>query len=140
LGLTEESLAECGALARRALKLSPKSGMANRILAVTLYHQAYMGIIPCSKAVTDRLYLHARAAIASDDVDEYCHWAMCCAHLLRKEHRLAIASLRRGLNVNPSCSLLHGSMGTVLAWSGEPDPSIESNELALRMNPQDPAN
>jgi adenylate cyclase len=140
LGLTEESLAECGALARRALQLDDKSGLANRILAMTLYHQAYMGFIPCSKVVIDQIYLHAEAAIESDDFDEFCYWAMCCAHLLRKEHALAVASLRRGLKINPNCSLLYGSMGTVLAWSGEPDDSIENNELALRMNPQDPAN
>jgi TolB-like protein len=140
LGLTEDSLAECGSLARRALQLDSRNGMANRTLAVTLYHQAYMGFIPWSKDTVDRLYEHAQAAIESGDADEYCHWAMCCAHLLRKEHGLAIASLRRGLKINPNCSLLHGSMGTVLAWCGQHDGSIECNELALRMNPQDPAN
>jgi TolB-like protein len=140
LGLTEESLAECGSLARRALELDSRSGMANRLMAITLYHQTYMGFIPWSQAVIDRLYLHAKAAVESDDADEYCHWAMCCAHLLRKEHALAIGSLRRGLNINPNCSLLYGSMGTVLAWDGQHDRSIESNELALRVNPQDPSN
>jgi adenylate cyclase len=99
-----------------------------------------MGFIPWSQTVIDRLYLYATAAIESDDADEYCHWAMCCAHLLRKEHALAIASLRRGLKINPNCSLLHGSMGTVLAWDGQHDRSIECNELVLRINPQDPSN
>jgi adenylate cyclase len=140
LGLTEESLAECGALARRALELDDKSGMANRLMAITLYHQTYMGFIPWSQGVIDQLYLHAKAAIESDDADEYCHWAMCCAHLLRKEHALAIASVRRGLKINPNCSLLYGSMGTILAWDGQHERSIESNELALRVNPQDPSN
>jgi TolB-like protein len=140
LGLTEESLAECGGLARQALELDSKSGMANRLMAITLYHQTYMGFIPWSQGVIERLYLHAQAAIESDHADEYCHWAMCCARLLRKEHALAIASLRRGLKINPNCSLLYGSMGTVLAWSGQHDRSIESNELALRVNPQDPSN
>jgi TolB-like protein len=139
LRLTEESLAECGALAGRVLELDSKSGMGNCLLAVTLYHH-YMGFIPWSQTVIDRLYLHATAAIGSDDADEYCHWAMCCAHLLRNEHALAIASLRRGLKINPNCSLLHGSMGTVLAWDGQHEHSIECNELVLRINPQDPSN
>jgi TolB-like protein len=140
LGLTEDSLAECGALARQALEQNHKSGMSNRLLAVTLYHQIYMGFIPWSQEAIDRLYLHAKAAIESDDADEYCHWAMCCAHLLRKEHALAIAAVRRGLKINPNCSLLHGSMGTILAWDGQHNRSIECNELALRINPQDPSN
>jgi len=140
LSLTEESLAECGDLATRALELDSRSGMAHRLLATTLYHQTYMGFIPWSQKVVDRLYRHATAAIESDDADEYCYWAMCCAHLLRKEHASAIASLRRGLKINPNCSILHGSMGTVLAWQGQYEPSIECNELVLRINPQDPSN
>jgi tetratricopeptide (TPR) repeat protein len=31
-------------------------------------------------------------------------------------------------------------MGTVLAWAGQSDLSIEKNELALRINPDDPTN
>jgi tetratricopeptide (TPR) repeat protein len=65
---------------------------------------------------------------------------MECAHLLRKEHELAAGSLRRALEINPNCSLAYGSMGTVLAWGGQYDTSVESNELALRVNPQDPSN
>jgi adenylate cyclase len=140
LGLTEDSLSDCRFLAERALELDSGNGMAHRMLAVALYHQVYMGFIPWTKQTLDALYTHAKVSIESDGADEYSHWAMECAHLLRKQHELAAASLRRALEINPNCSLAYGSMGTVLAWSGQSDASAESNEQALRDNPQDPSN
>jgi TolB-like protein/DNA-binding SARP family transcriptional activator len=140
LGLTEESLADSRALAERALALSGRSGMAHRMCAVALYHQIYMGFIPWTEQTIDAIYTHAKISIESEGADEYSHWAMECAHLLRKEHELAAASLRRALEINPNCSLAFGSMGTVLAWGGHCDASVESNQLALRLNPQDPSN
>ena len=68
----------------------------------------------------DAIHAHAKTSIECDDADEYCHWAMSCAHLLRKQHDRALASLRRALEINPNCSIAYGSMGTMLAWAGEP--------------------
>jgi TolB-like protein len=138
--LNRPSLANCKSLAERALLLDDGSGMAHRMLAVALYHQVYMGFVPWTGAIIDDIYSHARFSIEAEDADEYCHWAMECAHLLRMEHAHAMASLRRALEINPHCSLAHGSIGTVLAWAGEPDAAIKSNERALRMNPDDPTN
>jgi TolB-like protein len=140
LGLTEESLAECRALAERVLELEGRNGAAHRMRAVALYHQLYMGFIPWTQDTINAIYAHAKRAIEGDEADEYSHWAMECAHLLRGEHELAAESLRRALEINPNCSLAIGSMGTVLAWSGRYDASVEANELALRTNPQDPSN
>jgi tetratricopeptide (TPR) repeat protein len=108
--------------------------------AVALYHQVYMGFIPWTEQTINAIYVHAKIAIEREDADEYSHWAMECAHLLRKEHELAAGSLRRALEINSNCSLAYGSMGTVLAWGGHCDASVESNQLALRLNPQDPSN
>jgi adenylate cyclase len=140
LSLTEQSLAASRELAERALSLERSSGMAHRLLAVSMYHQVYMGFAPWTEAVIEGIFVHAKLSIEAEDADEYCHWAMACAHLLRKEHDRALASLHRALNINPHCSLAHGSIGTVLAWSGQPDEAIKRNELALRMNPDDPSN
>lgn len=140
LSLSEESLAECRAMAERALDLDGRSAMAHRMLAIAVYHQVYMGFIPWTEENIDELYSHASASLRFDDADEYCHWAMECAHLLKKQHKRAFAALQRALEINPNCSLAHGSMGTVLAWSGQYDASIKRNEFAIRINPQDPSN
>jgi TolB-like protein/Tfp pilus assembly protein PilF len=140
LGLTAESLAEARSLAERALQLDSGNGTAHRMVAAAIYHQVYMGFVPWSEQAIAELYTHAKTSIECADADEYCHWAMTCAHILRKQHDRAVASLRRALEINPNCSIVHGSMGTVLAWAGDPEKSIERNELALRINPQDPTN
>lgn len=140
LNLTEQSLASSKLLAERAQSLGGEDGMAHRMLAVSMYHQVYMGFAPWVDAALDYIATHARLSIEAEDADEYSHWAMECAHLLRKEHAAAMASLRRALDINPHCSLAHGSIGTVLAWAGESDSAIKSNALALRINPDDPSN
>jgi tetratricopeptide (TPR) repeat protein len=140
LRLTSESLAESRALAERALQLDGGSGIAHRMLSVALYHQAVMGFIPWAEDIVGEIHAHAKIAVESEDADEYSHWAMECAELLRGKHERAMASLQRAFAINPNCSLVHGSMGTVLAWAGQSDLSIEKNELALRINPDDPTN
>ena len=141
LSLSEESLADSRTLAERALQLDGMSGMAHRMVAVALYHQMYMGFIPWTEQAVDdvRPCAHGKISVESEDADEYSHWAMACAHLLRTQHERALASLRRALEINPNCSLAHGSIGTVLAWAGQHDASVASNEFALRINPQDPS-
>jgi TolB-like protein len=140
LNLTEESLQESKALAERALEAEPRNATAHRMLAIVIYHQVYMGFLAWDRTAIDLLFKHAKIAIESDGADEYCHWAMECAYLLKGEHELAAASLRRALEINPNFALAYGSMGTVLAWAGEYEESVRSNELALRVNPQDPSN
>lgn len=140
LQLREDTLAESLALARQALKHGDDSAMAHHMVAVSIYHQMYLGSIPWTAAAIDEVSRHASAAIQAEDADEYCHWAMGCAYLLRLEHELALASHRRALEINPYCSLALGSMGSVLAWAGEIKMSIQKNELALRINPHDPTN
>ena len=139
LGLTERSLAESRALAERALSLDPDNGFGHRMISVCLYHQAYMGFVPWTSELVDEVHRHAKIAIEAADADEYSHWAMACAELLRSEHERAATSLKRALEINPNCSLAHGSLGTVLAWAGRPDAAVKSNEIALQINPDDPS-
>jgi TolB-like protein len=139
LSLTEQSLAESRALAERALGLDPGNGFGHRMLSVCLYHQAYMGFVPWTNQLVDEVHRHAKIAIEAEDADEYSHWAMACADLLRSEHERAATSLKRALEINPNCSLAHGALGTVLAWAGRPDAAVRSNEIALEINPDDPS-
>lgn len=140
LFLSLESLSASKSLVERALALDHQSTLGHRMMAVVLYHQAYMGHIPWTRELIDRVYAHARFAVQADDADEYCYWAMETAHLLRGEHELAITALDRALQINSNCSIAIGSKGTVLAWAGDFDGSIKQNTLALHLNRQDPTN
>jgi len=127
-------------LAQKALALDPDNGEACQLLATGIWHQAYRGSIPWDRAAADRVMLYALRAVVAGHADEYAHWTLALAHLMAGQHRRAIVSLRSALDINPSFSLAYGSLGTVLAWAGEPDESIANNELALKINPRDPLN
>ena len=133
-------LNEVVSLAEEALVLDPTNGEACRLLAAGIWHQVYRGIIPWDRAAADRVMLFAQRAVVAEDADKNSHWMMGLAHLMAGQHDRAIVSLRRALDLNPTFSLAYGTLGTVLAWGGEPDESIANNELALRINPSDPLN
>jgi len=137
---TAERLSDIVSLAENVLALDPSNGEACRLLAVGVWHQAYIGFIPWNRPVAERVMSFAQRAVVVEHADEYAHWALALAHLMAGQHDRALVSLRRALDINPNCSLAYGSIGTVLAWGGVPDESIANNELALRINPGDPLN
>jgi TolB-like protein len=137
---TAEGLVELVLLAEEVLTLDPNNGEAYRLLATGVWHQAYIGFIPWDRAAEERVMALAQRAVVAEHADEYSHWVLALAHLMASQHDRAIVSLRRALDINPSCSLAYGTIGTVFAWGGLPDESIANNELALRINPSDPIN
>ena len=137
---TAEGLMEQIALAEQALLLDPANGEACRLIATGTWHQAYIGFIAWDRAAADRVMRFAQRAVLAEQADEYAHWMLGLAHLMAGQHERAIVSLRRALEINPSCSLAYGSSGTVLAWAGDHEQAIANNELALRINPGDPTN
>jgi TolB-like protein len=121
---TADGLREMVSLAERALALDPTSGEACRLLAAGIWHQAYRGIIPWDRSAAGRVMMFAQRAVAAEETDEYSHWILALAYLMACQHDRAIVSLRRALDINPSFSLGYGTLGTVLAWGGEPEESI----------------
>lgn len=137
---TAEGLSEVVATAERALAADPGNGQACRLLSAALWHQIYRGYVPWSAGTVGRITEYAERAVLAADADEYAHWAVALAHLMHGQHDRALVALRQTLEINPSFSLAYGTLGTVLAWAGEPELSIENNLLALRLNPGDPLN
>lgn len=137
---TADGLAEVVTTAERALQADPNSGLASRLLSASLWHRVYRGYLPWSQDIAARVMAYAERAVLAEDADEYAHWAIALAHLMLGQHDRAVVALRHALEINPSFSLGYGTLGTVLAWAGDPEPSIENNRLALRLNPGDPLN
>lgn len=137
---TADGLADVVTTAEQALATDPTNGLACRLLSAALWHRVYRGYLPWSRELALRVMEYAERAVLAEDADEYAHWAIALAHLMHGQHDRAIAALHHALEINPSFSLAHGTLGTVLAWAGDPEPSIENNLLALRLNPGDPLN
>jgi tetratricopeptide (TPR) repeat protein len=96
-----------------------------------------MGYASDKGVAISEAYELAKRAVALDEHNEYAHWILGFIQLWRKKHDMAIAELKRAVELNPNCSLAYGSLGTVLSYSGEPDESIKNNEIAIRSNPKD---
>ncbi len=137
---TADGLADVVTTAERALATNPSSGLACRLLSAALWHRVYRGYLPWSTDIAQRVMEYAERAVLAEDADEYAHWAIALAHLMHGQHDRAVVALRHALEINPSFSLGYGTLGTVLAWAGDPEPSIKNNLLALRLNPGDPLN
>jgi adenylate cyclase len=135
--LTNESLAEAETIFRRAVASAPTSCDAHHLLASTIIHRAQMGYIADKEAAISESYELAKRAIILDERNEYAHWGFGLIQLWRRKHELAVAELKRAIELNPNCSLAFGTLGTILSYSGEPDESIKNNEIALRLNPRD---
>ena len=137
--LTNESLAEAEKLFRRAVSSDPTSCDAHWLLAAAIFHQVWMGYASDIKASIPEAYNYGKTAIILDQYNEYAHWIFGLIQLVRGKRDMAVAELRRAVELNPNCHLAYGSLGTVLSIVGEPDESIRNNEIALRSNPKDPS-
>ena len=135
--LTKESLAAAESIFRRAVVSAPTSCDAHHLLAGVLIHRAHMGYVSDKGVAISEAYELAKRAVVLDERNEYAHWILGFIQLWRKKHDMAIAELKRAVELNPNCSLAYGSLGTVLSYSGEPDESIKNNEIAIRSNPKD---
>ena len=137
--LTPESLAEERELAERALELAPESGLAHRALAKVLVHQVFMHIVANASNTLARARDAAMKAARLEGANEYGYWTLGLVQFTSGEPEQAILSLRQGLEVNPNCSLIHGTIGNYLALMGQADEGIAAIELAMRTNPRDPS-
>jgi len=137
-GLNTKAFHHAKDLATQALEMDPENPTALRIISSAWFHLAYDGAVPWTEGANNAM-LFARRAIESDVENEYAQWALALAHLLRKEHARALASLGRALEINPNFSLAYGTLGTVLAWAGNIDDSISNNLVAMKADPGNPS-
>lgn len=134
-----KSYAHAKILLERALALDPESAEANMILSLINHHIAIMGFVPDARPAMEAAYALARRAVQLDDRNEYGHWALgiSCWGLFKYDESLA--ALERAVDLNPNCSLAHGSLGTLLGILGRSEEAIENQKIAIRSNPLDPS-
>lgn len=137
--LTEKSLERAEVLSRNAIETDDTSCEGHLILAGVLIHKAQMGYARVPDTAISEAYRLAARAVALDDRNEYAHWILGFIELWRRNHERAKSELERAVELNPNCSLAYGSLGTVLSYMGEPEESIQCNEIAIRSNPRDPS-
>lgn len=136
---TPESFANARWLLQRALDRDPDSAEATMVLSLIHHHDALMGFAADYPRTMARAHDLARRAIELDGTNEYAHWAFGISGWGLHRHDASIAALERAVDLNPNCSLAHGSLGTALALVGRSDEAIARQQIAIRSNPRDPS-
>ncbi|WP_247277005.1 MULTISPECIES: adenylate/guanylate cyclase domain-containing protein [unclassified Bradyrhizobium] len=136
--LAPEEHEEAITLIRQALALDPNLAQAHMTLARTLNARIWYGwSSDLTKDVSD-IYTAAARAVALDDRDPYCHYALCWASLLRQMHSQALAEAQRSIDLNPNFALGFFSLGLVRVHIGHFTEALDSLLRSLRLNPNDP--
>src|SRR5438876_1600721 len=108
--------------------------------AIVFLHRMAMGQIPHDSANLSRGLDLAKTYFRLAPQNEMAHWLMGVAHARFGLFEDAVAACKRGLAINPNCSIILGDLGLYLAHLGRPAEAIEACQLALQLNPRDPAN
>jgi len=135
---SSEGLASAEKLFRRAIASDPKSCEAHFMLACVLIHQVIMGYVSDTTTIISEAFEIAKRAVSINENQEYAHWALAIIQFYREKRDMAVAHLKRAIELNPNCSQAHGVLGDFLAVSS-PNESIKHQEFAIRINPKDPS-
>jgi TolB-like protein len=138
--LSERGLKAGKALAEEALRDDGESARGHLILAVAYHHLAYLGFVGDQRDGFERALEHGLRALRLEPDSEYNNWIVGSSMSQVRRFDEALTHLRRATEINDNFSLAHGSWGTVLAWLGHYEEAIAKTQLALRLNPRDPAN
>jgi adenylate cyclase len=137
--LTKDSLAAAEKILRGAVACAPTSCDAHYLLAGVLIHQVFMGYASEKTMVISEAYEVAKRAVSLDETSDYAHWILGIIQHYRGKQDLAIGELKRAIEINPNCYLAYGTLGDFLGEYGDSEESIKNNEIAIRLNPRDPA-
>jgi adenylate cyclase len=139
-GLTRESLAEGSELARAMIAAEPTSPEGHRLLSLIDSHIIFMGFAEEPEKLKKEALNSVRTALRLAENNEHSYWALgIVLGFLDDKYEEAGAAFKRAIEINPNLSLAYGSYGTVLAYAGQGEESIEKTQYAIRLNPRDPS-
>nr|WP_283815910.1 adenylate/guanylate cyclase domain-containing protein [Bradyrhizobium sp. AUGA SZCCT0222] len=139
-GLTRESLTKAGELARAMIAADPTSPEGHRLLSLVDSHLVFMGFTRKPEKLKKEALESIQTALSIVENNEHSNWALgLVLGFLDEKYDQAGAAFKRAIEINPNFSLAYGAYGTVLAYAGRAEESIEKNQYAIRLNPRDPS-
>ena len=139
-GLTRESLSEAGTIARAMIATDPTSPEGHRLLSLVNSHYVFMGFAEDPETLKREALNSIQTALRIAENNEHSNWGLGIAlGFLDERYDEAEAAFKRAIEINPNFSLGYGSYGTVLAYAGRAEESIEKTQYAIRLNPRDPS-
>jgi adenylate cyclase len=139
-GLTRESLTKARELARAMIAADPTSPEGHRLLSLIDSHFVFMGFTEEPEKFKKEALNSIQTALSIAENNEHSNWGLGIAlGFLDEKYDQAEAALKRAIEINPNFSLAYGTYGTVLAYAGRAEESIEKTQYAIRLNPRDPS-
>lgn len=127
------------ALARQALSLDPRSGLAYRTLAWVAWWTVYHGTTASISATIGEGIEEASRAISIDPLDHHAHRLRAQLHFMMGDVQTGLTELREAHDLNPNCALTSSWLGFYEAINGDVAKGVALTEAGLRRSPRDPA-
>lgn len=127
------------ALARQALSLDPRSGLAHRTLAWVAWWTVYHGTTASVSAAIGEGIEAATRAISIDPLDHHAHRLRAQLHFMKGDAQTGLTELREAHDLNPNCAVTSSWLGFYEAVNGEVAKGVALTEAGLRRSPRDPA-
>ena len=118
-----------------AIKLDPDYAQAHAGLSFTYLMGGQLKFDTSPKESLRQAFEIAKRAVALDESNVEARWALGYAYLYRRQHELALAEYKRGLELNPNYADLMGDAVFLLAYMGRAKEGIPLMERAMRLNP-----
>jgi adenylate cyclase len=122
----------------KAIQLDPNFSSAYGGFAFAMYVHLLMGISRDRDGDLERGLKAGLTAVSIDENDPFAHVGLGRIRIIRAEHKQAIASFDRAIELNPSFALAHYGKAHCLWHCGHPDQAINSHDEAMRLSPRDP--
>ncbi|MFK7765531.1 MAG: winged helix-turn-helix domain-containing tetratricopeptide repeat protein [Roseobacter sp.] len=127
------------ALARQALSLDPRSGLAYRTLAWVAWWTVYHGTTASTSATIGEGIAAATHAISIVPLDHHARRLRAQLYFMKGDTRTGLTELREAHELNPNCALTSSWLGFYEAVNGNVATGVALTEAGLRRSPRDPA-
>lgn len=127
------------ALARQALSLDQRSGLAYRTLAWVAWWTVYHGTTVSVSATISEGITAATRAISIDPLDHHARRLRAQLNFMMEDVQTGLAELREAHDLNPNCALTSCWLGFYEAVNGDVVRGVALTEAGLRRSPRDPA-
>ena len=87
------------------------------------------------REIMESALMLAQRAVATDETFGWSHLALGSAYLNKREHDKAIATLEKGILIQPGPADAYRYLGFSLAWAGRGDEAIDAVKKSIRLDP-----
>jgi TolB-like protein/Tfp pilus assembly protein PilF len=123
---------------RRAIEIDPRDARSHMALARLVHGRCHLGWSTNVDADSAEAGSLAEHAVALDDRDPYCHYALALASRLAGRFQAALAAAQRAIDLNPNFALGFVALGWVRIQLGLFAEALDPLLRALRLSPNDP--